>query len=75
MCPDTLGIARHGNDTGEPGLTIALLIVVKICSLGLGGIFVDIMLKRFQRSCLEGNAVQRFKRPSCELRGSRGTQK
>lgn len=72
MCPHTnvLGVARHRNDTGEPGLTIALHIVLKFGSLGLGDIFVDIMTKTFQRSCSEGNAVQRFKQPSCELRGN-----
>lgn len=72
---NVLGVARHRNDTGEPGLTIALHIVLKFGSLGSGDIFADIMTKRFQRSCSEGNAVQRFKQPSCELQGnSTGTR-
>lgn len=38
------GVARHRNDTEEPDLAIALRIVVKFCSLGLEGIFADIVI-------------------------------
>lgn len=37
---DVLGGARHRNYTGEPGFDIALHIVVKFCSLGLGGVLL-----------------------------------
>lgn len=74
---DVLGGTRHRNDTGEPGLDIALHIVVKCYSLGLE-VFLPTscwnLFAEISKELFEVNAAQRFKQPSCEVRGNRRTE-